>query len=68
MVNDTFLRDHQAERENAYRDFFYNGVKLYNDAGCVANIAYNGSGFSQNIGLTWNSQYQLTSGERGRSL
>ena len=36
-----------------------NGSYLYNDAGCVTNIAYSGSGFSQSIGLNWNSQYQL---------
>jgi RHS repeat-associated protein len=34
-------------------------VKLHNSAGCVTNIVYSGASFSQNIGLTWNSQYQL---------
>jgi RHS repeat-associated protein len=33
---------------------------LHNSAGCVTNIVYTGSGYSENIGLTWNGQYQLT--------
>jgi RHS repeat-associated protein len=37
-----------------------NGAYLYADSGCITNIAYSGAGFSQNMGLTWNSQYQLT--------
>jgi RHS repeat-associated protein len=37
-----------------------NGNYAYSDAGCVTNIGYAGAGFSQNIGLSWNSQYQLT--------
>jgi len=37
-----------------------NCAYLHNSAGCVTNITYTGSGYSENIGLTWNSQYQLT--------
>ncbi|TAN38805.1 MAG: hypothetical protein EPN23_01550 [Verrucomicrobia bacterium] len=32
----------------------------YNAAGCMTNISYSGTGFSKNLGLTWNGQYQLT--------
>jgi len=37
-----------------------NGSYLHNSAGCVTNITYTGSGFSENIGLSWDSKYQLT--------
>jgi RHS repeat-associated protein len=37
-----------------------NAAYLHNSAGCVTNIQYSGSGYSENIGLSWNSQYQLT--------
>jgi RHS repeat-associated protein len=50
----------KAEPETAYGDFFNIGRKLYADSGCVTNIVYSGAGFSKNIGLSWNSQYQLT--------
>ena len=38
-----------------------NGSMLYNTAGCVTNIAYSGASYSKNIGLTWNSKYQVES-------
>ncbi|TAN35303.1 MAG: hypothetical protein EPN23_11340 [Verrucomicrobia bacterium] len=37
-----------------------NGAYLYNAAGCVTNMAYSGAGFTRNLSLTWNGQYQLT--------
>jgi len=37
-----------------------NGAYKYSLAGCVTSITYSGSGFSQNLGLTWNGQYQIT--------
>jgi len=49
-----------AEPETAYRDFSNIGRILYNSAGCVTNITYTGSGYSENIGLNWDSKYQLT--------
>ena len=55
------VKYHDPEPETAYSDFFNIGVNLYNEAGCVTNIAYKGTGgYSRNLGLTWNSQYQLT--------
>jgi len=48
------------EPENTYSDFSNIGRKLYSDAGCVTNITYSGSGYSENIGLNWDSQYRLT--------
>jgi RHS repeat-associated protein len=43
-----------------YLSVVTNGAYLHSSAGCVTNVSYSGSGFSQNIGLSWNSQYQLT--------
>jgi len=37
-----------------------NGLYGYNSAGCITNISYSGSNYSQNISLLWNAQYQLT--------
>lgn len=37
-----------------------NAQYLCNTAGCVTNISYSGESYSRNIGLTFNSQYQLT--------
>jgi RHS repeat-associated protein len=56
----TVLYDQEAEQNFPYSDFSNIGRKLHNSAGCVTNIAYTGSGYSENIGLTWNGQYQLT--------
>lgn len=36
-----------------------NSAYLYNTAGCVTNIAHKGVQYSQNLGLYWDSQYQL---------
>jgi len=33
---------------------------LHNSAGCVTNISYSGSGYSENVGFSWDSQYRLT--------
>lgn len=40
----------------------------YNAAGCVTNIAYDGTQYAQNISLGWNSQYQLTSAGAASNL
>ncbi len=38
-----------------------NGSYQSDAAGCVTNIQYTGLGFTNSLGLSWNSQYQLTS-------
>jgi RHS repeat-associated protein len=38
-----------------------NGSYSYSSAGCITTIGYSGAGFTNNMGLTWNDQYQLTS-------
>jgi len=52
----TVLCTRKVEPETAYGTNFHNGVRLHNTAGCVTSISYQ----ALNIGLTWNSQYQLT--------
>jgi RHS repeat-associated protein len=62
-----FFRTHETSvspskygRETVLDGYSDSGVNLHNSAGCVTNIQYSGSGYSENIGLSWNSQYQLT--------
>ena len=37
-----------------------NSSVQYNSAGCVTNITGTGPGYTKTVGLTWNSQYQVT--------
>jgi len=52
------LVEHELEPDQIRR--FYSRTNSHNTAGCVTNIQYTGSNYSLNIGLAWNSQYQLT--------
>lgn len=38
-----------------------NGSYGYSSAGCVTSIVCRGAGFTNSVGLSWNSQYQITS-------
>jgi RHS repeat-associated protein len=38
-----------------------NGAYVYNSAGCLTNISYSGTEYSDSKSLGWNAQYQLTS-------
>lgn len=37
-----------------------NASYSHNAAGCITSVVYSGQSYSKSIGLTWNSQYQLT--------
>jgi RHS repeat-associated protein len=59
------IRDQAGNMGYATNEIFLtvvtNAQYGYNVAGCLTNISYSGTDYSQTLSLNWNSQYQLTS-------